>query len=41
VNGSGIVTAQRPAAGSPIDRGALCELWLERAPAAMASLAVP
>jgi len=41
VNGSGIVAAQRPAAGSPVDPGAICELWLERAPAAMASLAVP
>src|SRR5258706_1204932 len=30
LNGTGIVTRQRPEAGSPIDRDATCVLWLER-----------
>jgi membrane peptidoglycan carboxypeptidase len=38
VNGTGVVTSQRPAAGSIIDPGAVCELWLERAPVALVSL---
>jgi hypothetical protein len=32
LTGTGIVTAQIPAAGSAIDPGAICELRLERAP---------
>jgi cell division protein FtsI (penicillin-binding protein 3) len=39
LHGSGIVTAQRPVAGAAADPGATCELWLERAPIALASLA--
>ena len=31
LNGSGVVTAQWPSAGSPFEPGATCELWLERA----------
>jgi cell division protein FtsI (penicillin-binding protein 3) len=38
LNGAGIVASQTPAAGSAIDPGAICELWLERAPVAAASL---
>ena len=30
INGSGIVTTQRPAAGTPIEPGTTTELWLER-----------
>ena len=40
LNGTGVVTAQRPVAGSPIEPGISTELWLERSPRALASLAV-
>jgi hypothetical protein len=30
IHGDGVVTAQRPAAGSAIDSATTCELWLER-----------
>jgi beta-lactam-binding protein with PASTA domain len=30
LNGAGIVTTQRPAAGTPIEPGTTAELWLER-----------
>jgi cell division protein FtsI (penicillin-binding protein 3) len=39
LTGSGIVTAQNPAAGSTVDPGTLCQLRLERAPLVPASLA--
>jgi cell division protein FtsI/penicillin-binding protein 2 len=39
LHGSGVVTAQAPMAGTPIDLGMSCELWLERAPIVVASLA--
>jgi cell division protein FtsI (penicillin-binding protein 3) len=38
LHGNGVVAAQRPSAGTPIDSGTTCELWLERAPVAVASL---
>jgi cell division protein FtsI (penicillin-binding protein 3) len=38
LTGSGIVTAQIPAAGSAVDPGAICQLRLERAPALVVSL---
>jgi len=38
VMGNGIVAAQIPPAGSPMDPGAICELRLERAPLAAASV---
>jgi len=38
LNGTGMVASQTPPAGSAVDAGALCELWLERAPADAASL---
>lgn len=38
LHGNGVVTAQTPVAGVPFDLGATCELWLERAPVAVASL---
>jgi cell division protein FtsI (penicillin-binding protein 3) len=37
LSGTGVVTSQTPVAGSTIDRGAICELRLERAPLAAAS----
>jgi cell division protein FtsI (penicillin-binding protein 3) len=40
MNGSGIVSRQAPSPGMPIDPGTTCELWLERAPVAVASLTV-
>jgi cell division protein FtsI (penicillin-binding protein 3) len=39
LNGNGVVTAQRPAAGAPIEPGLTTELWLERSPMFLASLA--
>jgi stage V sporulation protein D (sporulation-specific penicillin-binding protein) len=39
LHGSGVVSAQTPAAGTSIDSGRTCDLWLERAPVAVASLA--
>ena len=39
LNGAGLVTAQRPTAGAPIEPGMTAELWLERTPLALASLA--
>jgi len=39
LTGNGVVTSQRPAPGAPIERGMTCELKLERAPLAVASLA--
>jgi beta-lactam-binding protein with PASTA domain len=38
LHGNGLVASQMPAAGTPIDPGAMCELWLERAAAITASL---
>jgi cell division protein FtsI (penicillin-binding protein 3) len=38
LHGNGAVAAQRPAQGTRIEPGATCELWLERAPVAVASL---
>ena len=38
--GNGVVTSQMPAPGTPIEPGMTCELWLERTPVAVASLAV-
>ncbi len=32
VRGSGVVVAQKPAAGAAIDETAGCELWLDRTP---------
>jgi cell division protein FtsI (penicillin-binding protein 3) len=32
LHGDGLVVAQRPAAGSPLDRGGAATLWLKRAP---------
>ena len=40
LNGSGVVTAQRPAAGSFVDPGTTAELWLERSAVVLASTAV-
>jgi cell division protein FtsI (penicillin-binding protein 3) len=40
LNGAGVVTAQRPTAGAAIEPGMTAELWLERTPLALASLAV-
>jgi cell division protein FtsI (penicillin-binding protein 3) len=34
LNGSGVVRTQRPAAGTPIEPGKPCDLWLERGPQA-------
>jgi beta-lactam-binding protein with PASTA domain len=34
LNGTGVVASQIPAAGSSIEPGGTCELWLERAPTA-------
>jgi cell division protein FtsI (penicillin-binding protein 3) len=39
LNGTGIVNAQQPSAGSPVDPGGTCELWLARTPIAVATLA--
>jgi cell division protein FtsI (penicillin-binding protein 3) len=39
LHGSGVVTAQMPMPGAPIDPGTSCELWLERHPVALASFA--
>jgi membrane peptidoglycan carboxypeptidase len=39
LHGSGVVAAQSPTPGAPIDPGTTCELWLERTPIAVASLA--
>ncbi|MCM3878749.1 MAG: transpeptidase family protein [Vicinamibacterales bacterium] len=39
LHGSGVVSAQAPPAGTSIDSGRTCDLWLERAPVAVASLA--
>jgi beta-lactam-binding protein with PASTA domain len=39
VNGTGLVTAQRPAPGTPIELGGTAELWLARSPVALASFA--
>ena len=36
LHGSGVVATQMPAAGSSIDQGTTCELWLERVPVAVA-----
>ena len=41
LHGSGAVAAQVPVPGTPTEPGARCELWLERAPAAVASLIQP
>jgi cell division protein FtsI (penicillin-binding protein 3) len=38
LNGSGVVTTQKPAPGTPIEPGMACELGLERIPIAVASL---
>ncbi len=38
LHGKGAVAVQTPAPGTPIEPGASCELWLERAPVAVASL---
>ena len=38
LHGNGVVSAQVPAAGTPIDPGTACELWLERVPVGVASL---
>lgn len=38
LHGNGVVSAQVPAAGTAIDPGMACELWLERVPLAVASL---
>jgi len=38
LHGSGVVAAQAPKPGSPIDPGTTCELWLERVPAAVEPL---
>jgi cell division protein FtsI (penicillin-binding protein 3) len=38
LNGTGVVASQTPAAGSSIEPGATCELWLERAPVTTAAL---
>ena len=40
LNGNGVVSAQRPVAGTAIEPGSTTELWLERLPLAIASLAV-
>jgi cell division protein FtsI (penicillin-binding protein 3) len=32
LNGTGMVTSQVPAAGSAVDPGVVCELWLDRSP---------
>jgi cell division protein FtsI (penicillin-binding protein 3) len=41
LTGNGVVTGQVPAAGTPIEPGMACELKLERAPVAFASLVDP
>lgn len=38
LHGNGVVAAQAPAPGTPTEPGETCELWLERGPAAVASL---
>jgi membrane peptidoglycan carboxypeptidase len=38
LHGSGMVVNQSPRAGTSIDSGGICELWLVRAPVALASL---
>ena len=38
LHGNGVVATQSPVAGTAIDPGTTCELWLERAPVAVASL---
>jgi len=40
LKGNGVVSAQRPVAGTAIEPGSTTELWLERSPLAIASLAV-
>ena len=40
LNGNGIVSAQRPAAGTPIEADTTTELWLRRDPVVLASAAV-
>jgi beta-lactam-binding protein with PASTA domain len=39
LHGSGVVAAQSPTPGTPIDPGTTCELWLERTSVAVASFA--
>jgi cell division protein FtsI (penicillin-binding protein 3) len=39
LHGNGVVATQMPVAGTSIDQGTTCELWLERVPVAVASLA--
>ena len=39
LHGNGVVATQTPAAGTPIDPGTVCELWLERVPVAVGSIA--
>ena len=41
INGNGLVASQSPEPGSPVDSGGICELWLERAPVPVASIAEP
>lgn len=36
LHGNGVVATQMPAAGTSIDQGTTCELWLERVPVAVA-----
>jgi cell division protein FtsI (penicillin-binding protein 3) len=40
LKGSGVVTTQAPAPGTPIERGMACELRLERIPIAESASAV-
>ena len=40
LNGDGVVASQKPAPGTPIESGSTAELWLERSPVSLASLAV-
>jgi len=39
LHGSGVVVSQSPAAGTPAEPGTVCQVWLQRAPIAVASLA--
>jgi cell division protein FtsI (penicillin-binding protein 3) len=39
LNGTGVVTVQRPSAGTPIEPGTGAELWLDRSPVTLASFA--
>ena len=39
LHGSGVVAAQAPNPGMPIDPGTTCQLWLERTPVAVAAFA--